>query len=72
MPSNSEQQSRVRKYLSYTIGVLTDDANKFSSESGKRMARDNVKHGTPQVGITMMGERDNRERNPMCSREIGG
>jgi len=36
------------------------------------MAGDNVKHGIPQVGITMMGRRDNRERNPMCSREIGG
>jgi len=28
------------------------------------MARDNVKHGIPQVGITMMGRRG--------SREIGG
>jgi len=39
---------------------------------GKRMARDNVKHGIPQVGITMMSRRDKRERKPMCSREIGG
>jgi len=36
------------------------------------MAIDNVKHGIPQVGITMMGRRGNRERNPMCSREIIG
>jgi len=36
------------------------------------MARDNVKHGIPQVDITMMGRRGNRERKPMCSREIGG
>jgi len=36
------------------------------------MERDNVKHGIPQVGITMMGRRDDRERKPMCSSEIGG
>jgi len=36
------------------------------------MARDNVKHGISQVGITMMSRRGNREINPMCSREIGG
>ena len=34
LPSNSDQQSRVHKYPSYTIGVLTDNANKFSSKSG--------------------------------------
>jgi len=38
---------------------------------GKWMARDNVKHGIPQVSITMMSRRGNRERKPMCSREIG-
>ena len=34
LPSNSDQQSRLHKYPSYTIGVLTDDANKFTSKRG--------------------------------------
>ena len=34
LPSNSDQQSRLHKYPSYTVGVLTDNANKFSSKSG--------------------------------------
>jgi len=36
------------------------------------MARDNIKHGNPQVSITMIDKRGNSERNSMCSREIGG
>jgi len=34
------------------------------------MARDNVKHGIPQVGITMMGRRTTEKE--LCSKEIGG
>jgi len=34
------------------------------------MARDNVKHRIPQVGITIMGRRATEKE--LCSREIGG
>jgi len=55
-----------------TNGEYTSSGKQTAGLVGKRMARVNVKHGIPQVGITMMGRRGYRERNPMCKREIGG